>query len=69
MLGDFEHQPVALVVGFERIQDRRQMILELHVDDGADNLGDFSDTSHRMLLQPYQTTVNVTGTLLRVARE
>ncbi len=43
MLRDFQHQPVALVAGFERVQNRRQMVLELHVDDGADNLSDFSD--------------------------
>ena len=43
MLGDFEHQAVALVVGLQRVQDRRQMAVELHVDDGADDLGDASD--------------------------
>ena len=43
MLGDLEHQPVALVLGLERVEDRRQMAFELHVDDGADDLGDVSD--------------------------
>ena len=43
MLGDFEHQPVALVLGLQRVEDRRQMLFELHVDDGADDLGDVSD--------------------------
>ena len=43
MLRDFEHQAVAAVRGLERVQDRRQVILELHVDDGADDLGDLSD--------------------------
>ena len=43
VLGDLEHQAVAAVLGLERVQDRRQMILELHVDDGADDLGDLSD--------------------------
>ena len=38
MLGHFEHQPVAAVLGLQRVQDRRQMIFELHVDDGADDL-------------------------------
>ena len=38
MLGDFEHQPVAAVLGLQRVQDRRQMPVELHVDDGADDL-------------------------------
>ena len=43
MLRDLEHQALAAVRGLERIQDRRQVILELHVDDGADDLGDLSD--------------------------
>ena len=43
MLGDFEHQAVALVLGLQRVEDRRQVVLELHVDDGADDLGDASD--------------------------
>ena len=40
MLGDLEDEPVAVVVGLERVQDRRQGALELHVDDGAGHLGD-----------------------------
>ena len=43
MLSNLEHQPVALVFGFQRVEDRRQMIFELHVDNGADDLGDFSN--------------------------
>ena len=50
MLGDFEHQAVAAVVGLERVQDRRQVILELHVDDGADDLGDLSDCVRRVAI-------------------
>ena len=40
MLRHFEHQAVAVVGGFQRVQDLRQMAFELHVDDGADDLGD-----------------------------
>ncbi len=43
MLGNFQHQPDAAVLGFQRVQDRRQMVFELHVDDRADDLSDFSD--------------------------
>jgi hypothetical protein len=43
MLGDFEHQAVAVVAGFQRVEDRGQMIIEVHVNDGADDLGDTSD--------------------------
>ena len=50
MLGDFEHQAVAAVLGLERVQDRRQMVLELHVDDGADDLGDLSDCVWRVAM-------------------
>ena len=40
MLGDFENQTVAVVLGFQRVQDLRQMTVELDVDDGADDLRD-----------------------------
>ena len=39
VLGHFEHQRLAVVVGRERVEDRRQMIPELHVHDGTDHLG------------------------------
>ncbi len=42
MLGDFEHQPVVAVLGLERVQDRRQVAFELHVDNGADDLSDLA---------------------------
>ena len=38
MLRHFQHQPVALVLGLERVQDRRQVIGKLHVNHGADHL-------------------------------
>ena len=46
MLGDFEHQAERLaglrvgVGGLQRVQDRRQVAVELDVDDGADDLGE-----------------------------
>ena len=40
MLRDFEDEAVALVGGLQRVQDLRQVTVELHVDDGADDLGD-----------------------------
>jgi hypothetical protein len=43
MLRDFENEAVAAVLGLERVQNRRQVIFELHVDDGADDLRDLSD--------------------------
>ncbi len=43
MLGDFEHQAVTAVLGLERIQNRRKMAFELHVDHGARDLGDATD--------------------------
>ena len=42
MLSNLEHQAIAAVLRLERVQDRRQMSLELHVDDGADDLRDAS---------------------------
>ncbi len=43
MLRDFEHQPLTLVLRLKRIQNRRQLIFELHVDDRADHLRDMPD--------------------------
>jgi hypothetical protein len=44
MLRDLEHQAVAAIGGLQRVENFRQMIGELHVDDGADDLGDASDS-------------------------
>ena len=38
MLGDLEDQAVAVIVGLERGEDRRQLAVEGDVDDGADDL-------------------------------
>ena len=43
MLRDLEHQALTLVLRLERVQDRRQLLPELHVDDRADHLRDASD--------------------------
>src|SRR5262249_7038624 len=43
LLGDLEHQAAALVFRFQRIEDRGQMVLEMHVNDRA---GDLSDASN-----------------------
>jgi hypothetical protein len=44
MLGDFEDQAVAVIVGLERRKDRRQhAAIERNVDDGADHLADAAD--------------------------
>ena len=38
MLGDFEHEAVAVIVGLERVEDFWEMLGELHVDHGAHDL-------------------------------
>ena len=40
MLSDFEHKAIAIVDRLERVENGRQVAVELHVDDGADHLGD-----------------------------
>ena len=50
VLRDLEHQPIAVVVGLQRVQNRRQVVLELHVHDGADNLSDLAYLAHVGLL-------------------
>ncbi len=42
VLGNFEHQAGAVVVGFQRRENRRQFAVEGHVDDGADDLADLA---------------------------
>ena len=42
MLSNLKHEAVATILGLESIQDRRQMIFELHVDNGADDLTDLT---------------------------
>ncbi len=42
MLGDFEHKTVTVVDRLKRVENLRQMSVELHVDDGTDHLGDAS---------------------------
>ena len=43
VLCDLQHEGLALVFGVKRVQDLWQIILELNVNDGADDLGDFAD--------------------------
>ena len=38
VLRDFKNQAVAAIHGFKRVQNFRQMAVELHVDDGARDL-------------------------------
>ena len=45
VLGDFQNQTLAVVVGLQRVQDRRQVAFELHVHDGADDLGHLAHSS------------------------
>ena len=40
MLRDFEHKTIAVVNRLERVENRRQIAVELHIDHGADHLGD-----------------------------
>ena len=40
-----------MVVGLERIEDRRQVIVELHVDDGARHLADATNVICHFRLQ------------------
>ncbi len=40
MLRHFEDQAVAAIVGFESVEDFRQIAVEFHIDDGANDLRD-----------------------------
>jgi hypothetical protein len=43
VLRDFENEPLAIIVGFQSIQNLGQVAIELHVDDGAGNLSHAPD--------------------------
>ena len=43
MLRDFQHQPIAVVDGLQRVENRGKLAFELHVHDRADHLGDVAD--------------------------
>ena len=43
VLGDFQHQPVTVVHGLQRVENLRQFAFEFHVHDRADHLGDVAD--------------------------
>jgi hypothetical protein len=43
MLGDLEHEAIAVIVGLKRGEDLRQVAVEAHVDDRADHLRDAAD--------------------------
>ena len=48
VLGNFENETVAVVVGFQRVQNRRQFaFFESNVDDGADDLRHATDCTRR----------------------
>ena len=54
MLRDLEHEARAVVLGLERIEDGRQLIVELHVDDGARHLADATNVvCHLAFLVPF----------------
>ena len=40
MLRDFKDQAVAAIIGFESVEDFRQIAVEFHIDDGTDDLRD-----------------------------
>ena len=40
MLRNFEDEAGAVVVGLKRVHDRRQVLVELHIDHGACHLDD-----------------------------
>jgi len=44
VLGDLEDEAVLSALNFESIHDRGKFAFELHVDDGTDNLGNFTSS-------------------------
>ena len=48
MLGDFENQRLAVVLGVQGVQNRGQLGFELDVDDRARDLGNLADSVARL---------------------
>jgi hypothetical protein len=46
MLGNFEHEALALILRLKRVEDSGQMAVELNVNNGASHL---PDTANRLL--------------------
>ncbi len=70
MLRNLENEAVAVVLGFERVQNLRQMAVELYVDDCAHNLANLTNLAcHFPLQSNVQAIDSVTGTFPRVAFE
>ena len=42
MLGHFKNKTVGAVLNFKGIKNRREFTLKLHVDDGTNDLGNFT---------------------------
>ncbi len=51
VLGDLEHEAIALVRRLERVENCRQMTVELHVDDGARDLANATNLICHFRLQ------------------
>lgn len=45
MLGDLEHQSVVDALDFKGVKNWWKVSFELHVNDGTDNLGNFTNTA------------------------
>ena len=43
MLGDFQNQSVGVALDLQRVQNRGEPFLELHVDNGTNDLGNLPD--------------------------
>jgi hypothetical protein len=48
MLGDFENQRLAVVLGVQGVQNGGQLGFELNVDDRAGDLGNLADSVARL---------------------
>ena len=71
MLGDLEHEAIALVRRLERVENCRQVPVELHVDDGARDLANATNMTlpFSSPTDEFQATDSVTGMFPRVAFE
>jgi hypothetical protein len=52
MLGDFQHKALAIVAGFQGVENAWQFAIKLNVDNGANYLGDLAFNMDAHLICP-----------------
>lgn len=58
MLGDLKNKSVRAILNLEGVENRRELSFELHIDDGTNNLGNFTLTDSGLGSSAESTYIN-----------